>query len=79
MCMFTSIKVSNYIQLKDGMPDALLPNVVYQFSCLCDADSSYIGMTKRHLSDRIGEHLNLKSFKKKKKKSLNNDSATAHQ
>ena len=33
---------------------------------------------KRHLSERIGENLNLKSLKGKKNKSLNNDSAIAH-
>ena len=35
-------------------------------------------LSKRHLSERISENLNLKSFKNKKNKSLNNDSAIVH-
>ena len=32
-------------------------NVVYKFTCLCDASLSYIGKTKRHLVVRSDEHL----------------------
>ena len=34
-------------------------NVVYKFTCKHDAEVSYIGKTKRHLSARIEEHLAL--------------------
>ena len=30
-----------------------------KFSCLRDADRSYIGQTKRHLVTRVGEHVEL--------------------
>ena len=33
---------------------------VYKFNCSCDADLSYIGMTTRHLSVRVREHLHSK-------------------
>ena len=35
-------------------------NVVYKFNCSCDANLSYTGMTTRHLSVRVREHLHSK-------------------
>ena len=37
-----------------------MSNFVYKFNCLFDADLSYIGMTTRHLSVRVREHLHSK-------------------
>ena len=34
----------------------LMANVVYQFTCLRDANSTYIGKTIRHLATRVKEH-----------------------
>ena len=37
-------------------------NVVYKFSCSCDTNKTYIGMSSRHLITRVREHLNFKSL-----------------
>ena len=39
----------------------LKANVVYEFTCSCDRNLSYIGKTKRHLATRSSEHFNKKS------------------
>ena len=36
---------------------ALCSNIVYQFSCSYDSNSTYMGMPTGHLSIRLGEHL----------------------
>ena len=33
-----------------------MANVIYQFTCLRDANSTYIGKTIRHLATRVREH-----------------------
>ena len=58
---YTSFKTGNYFNVKCPTPKALKSNVVYKFSCLCDTNITYIGMTTRHLTTRLEEHLNLKS------------------
>ena len=55
--VYTTFKVSQYLKLKARIPPALCSNIVYQFSCLCDLRLTYIGMSTRHLSIRVGEHL----------------------
>ena len=57
---YTTFKTGSYFRLKCSTPLSLMSNVVYKFNCSCDADLSYIGMTTRHLSVRIGEHLHSK-------------------
>ena len=57
--VFTSCKVGDYFCLQSTTPFAYTSNVVYKFSCLRDADRSYIGQTKRHLVTRVGEHVAL--------------------
>ena len=42
--------------LKCHTPMPLMANVVYQFTCLRDANSTYIGKTIRHLATRVREH-----------------------
>ena len=58
--IFTSFKVGNYFSLKSKTPFDLLSDVVYKYTCQRDAGISYLGKTKRHLTTRIEEHLNLK-------------------
>ena len=55
--VYKTFKVSHYFQLKTRVPPALCSNIVYQFSCSCDSNLTYIGMSTRHLSTRVGEHL----------------------
>ena len=50
---------SDFFSLKCKTPFPYSSNVVYKFSCLRDADCSYIGQTKRHLVTRVNEHLSL--------------------
>ena len=59
-----TVKASKYFQLKSATPKALCSNIVYHFSCACDAHLSYIGMSSRHLSTRAKEHLNLADSRK---------------
>ena len=54
--VFSSFKVKNYSSLKCHTPMPLMANVVYQFTCLRDANSTYIGKTIRHLATRVREH-----------------------
>ena len=55
--VYKTFKVSHYFQLKTRVPPALCSNIVYQFSCSCDSNLTYIGMSTRHLSTRVREHL----------------------
>ena len=57
--VFDTCKVSKYFSLKSQTPRLLTSNVVYKFTCLCDANLTYIGKTKRHLMTRCLEHLEL--------------------
>ena len=57
--VFKSSKVGDYFSLKSTTPFPYSSNVVYKFSCLRDADRSYIGQTKRHLVTRVSEHVEL--------------------
>ena len=45
--VFSSFKVKNYFSLKCHTPMPLMANVVYQFTCLRDANSTYISKTIR--------------------------------
>ena len=55
--IYKTFKVSHYFQLKTCVPPALCSNIVYQFSCLCDSNLTYIGMSTCQLNTRVGEHL----------------------
>ncbi len=59
--VFKTCKVKQYFSLKSKTPLDLKTNVVYKFSCLRDANVSYVGKTKRHLVTRVKEHLKLKN------------------
>ena len=54
--VFTTVKVKNYFSLKSHAPLPLMANIVYKFQCLRDANTFYIGKTKRHLATRVREH-----------------------
>ena len=62
--IYKSFKVKSYFQLKSKTPVALCSNVVYHFTCSCDTNKTYIGMSSRHLSTRVQEHLNFNSNQK---------------
>ena len=49
---FDTYKVNRYFQLKSKTPHAFSSNVVYQFTCSCDTNLSYIGMSTRHLGEK---------------------------
>ena len=57
--VFTSSKIGDCFSLKCRTPLPYSANVVYQFSCLQDAGTTYIGQTKRHMLTRVNEHLSL--------------------
>ena len=57
-----TFKVVNYFQLKSKTHVALCSNVVYKFSCSCDTNKTYIGMSSRYLISRVQEHLNFKNL-----------------
>ena len=56
--IFKTFKVNNYFPLKSKTPKALCSNAVYKFTCSCDTNKIYIGMSSRHLITRVREHLN---------------------
>ena len=62
--LYCTNKVGQYFQLKSEAPLPLCSNVVYKFTCLCDTNLIYIGMSFRHLIIRVKEHLNLADSKK---------------
>ena len=57
--LYRTNKVGQYFQLKSETPLPLCSNVVYKFTCSCDTNLTYIGMSSRHLITRVKEHLNL--------------------
>ena len=57
--VYATSKVGDYFSLKSATPRFLTSNVVYKFSCLRDANMTYIGQSKRHLITRVGEHTSL--------------------
>ena len=57
--IFTTTKLSNSFSLKSRTPKEITTNVVYKFTCVCDASLAYIGKTKRHLCVRCLEHVDI--------------------
>ena len=47
--VYKSFKIGGYFQLKSDTPLALCSNVVYKFTCSCDMNLTYYGMSTRHL------------------------------
>ena len=54
---YKTCKVGNYFNLKFNSPAFLLSNVVYRFSCPCDAGLTYISKSTRHVVTRAKEHI----------------------
>ena len=63
-------KVQKYFFLKSKTPLILNSNVVCKFTCLRDANVTYIGTSARHLSIRAGEDLNVSRSSKSAIKEL---------
>ena len=59
--IYKTFKTGTYFQLKSRTPLLLCSNIVYKFTCSCDSNLTYIGKSTRHLSTRVGEHLNVAS------------------
>ena len=57
---YTTLKTGSYFQLNCATPTHLISNVVYKFTCSCDTNITYTGMTTRHLGVRVEEHLHSK-------------------
>ena len=57
---YTTLKTGSYFQLKSCTPMHLVSNVLYKFTCSCDTNVTYIGMTTQHLGVRLEEHLHSK-------------------
>ena len=53
----SSTKVGDSFRLKDLTLKHLRSDVVYEFKCLGDQDTQYIGFTSRSLGERAKEHL----------------------
>ena len=53
-----SFKMSRYFSHKSSSPSQSL-NVVYKFSCLCDANHTHKGETKQHLCVKCLEHVHI--------------------
>ena len=61
--LYKSCKLSTFFSLKDSTPLPLISNAVYKFSCLRDANITYIGETTRPMELRVEEHLSLSKNK----------------
>ena len=55
--VYTTSKVKDYFNNKDVTPKSFLSKVVYEFTCLHDADIKYVGFTNRKIAQRAQEHL----------------------
>ena len=53
---FSSLKIKNFLTVKDRVHRSLRSCVVYKFSC-AGCNSVYIGKMTLHLSTRVREHL----------------------
>ena len=59
--IYKTLKTGPYFQMRSSTPLLLYSIVVYKCTCLCDTNLTYIGKSTRHLSTRVGEHLNVAS------------------
>ena len=56
--VYSTFKVKSYFNLKCFSPFYLSSNVVYYFECMSDScTDNYIGLTTRHLYERVEEHV----------------------
>ena len=54
---YQTFKIVSYFNLKFPLPVLFCSNVVYKYTCSCDKNTSFIGMTTRQLFVRIENHL----------------------
>ena len=61
-CFFHNLKVIIQLLLCifKSTPMHLISNVEYKFTCSCDTNVTYTGMTTRHLGVRVEKHLRSK-------------------
>ena len=57
--IYSTHKVRQYFGLKSMTPVPLSSNVVYHYTCVENAHTTYVGYTKRHLITRVREHISL--------------------
>ena len=62
--LYDTCKVGSFFSLKSQTPKALMSNVVYKFTCKHDANLTYLGKTKRHMTTRVKEHGDLDAREK---------------
>ena len=62
--VYKSFKIGRYFQLKSDTLLALCSNVVYKFTCSCDMNLTYYGMSTRHLITRVRKHLDFNSIQR---------------
>ena len=55
--VYTTSKVKDYFNNKDVTAKSFLSKVVYEFSCLRDAEIKYVDYTNRNMLHRAHEHL----------------------
>ena len=53
---YSTTKIGSYFGLKSKCPKLFKANVVYQFTCLRDEGTTYIGETRRQLFRRVYDH-----------------------
>ena len=62
--LYRTNKIGQYFKPKSETPLPLCSNVVYKFTCSCDTNLTYIGMSSRHLITIVRENLNLADSRK---------------
>ena len=55
--VYATTQLGSFFRLKCKTPTPILSCVIYKFVCLGDQTDSYIGMTERHMTTRVGDHL----------------------
>ena len=58
---YRSIRMHDFFCFKDRVPECLRSRVVYKFTC-SRCNSTYVGMTNRHMRTRASEHMGISFF-----------------
>ena len=53
---YTTTKIGSYFSLKSSPSMPFKSNVVYEFHCSCDKNTTYIGETTRQFFKRVADH-----------------------
>ena len=62
--VYKLFKIGRYFQLKSNTPLALCSNVAYKFTCSCNINLIYYGLSTRLLITRVREHLDFNSIQR---------------